>query len=211
MYTQAYQHIMKFWGFERGISHYLKELPLPVYDAPKILDLGCGTWVAWLTLRERFWSGEVVFTDIQEQYVLDALRKWNEKWYVVQAWIWDISFPEKVQMIQNNVTEKICSLLDSESFDIVVMWGVLGYSQNQYYTIEAVSKLLKKGGTLINLEMTSGIIGSLVGMKYGYYALPISQIVDHVGQYVWRVMEVPFSLGDFPAQFTRVGIVAQKD
>lgn len=74
MYT-GYTAIMEMMQYDKGIERYLREVELPAYDAPTILDIGCGSGVASLALAKRFPHARILTTDINQKFAQDALEK----------------------------------------------------------------------------------------------------------------------------------------
>lgn len=200
-----YDKTLKFIGFEKGLNNFIDRLKIACPEDCTILDLGCGTGIVGLQLMKKFSSSTLLATDIEETFLNETMKNAKERAiekHRVSVDILDISNPTKT-----NSSRK----LELNSFDIVCMGGSLGYSKNQEYTLKALLRLIKKNGYLINVEMNENFFGKLIGSKYNYKPMDLKKLVSRISNEGFEVSTIKFSIKDFPANLTRIGIIARRD
>ncbi|MBC8495000.1 class I SAM-dependent methyltransferase [archaeon] len=200
-----YDKALKFIGFERGLNNFINRLKIDCPEDCTILDLGCGTGIVGLQLIKKISSSTLLATDIEETFLNETMKNAKERAIEknrISVGILDISNPTKT-----NLSKK----LKPNSFDIVCMGGSLGYSKNQEDTLKVLSGLIKKGGYLINIEMNENFFGKLIGSKYNYKPICLKKLVSRISNEGFEVSTIKFSIKDFPANLTRIGIIARRN
>ena len=206
-----YQEIMQHGGFERGISQFMNDLEIEVPVHPYIIDIGCGTGVVGATLCSLHPNAQIIFTDIRERFVLWALKKAKIAWFEMSSvgWLLDVNFPKEITLLTQEREKRVDSILQQDTFDIITLWAVLGYSQDIERSLTQIGWLLKPGGTLINLEMNGNIIARSVSRQYKYRRPPIEKILE-ITEAFGDSQVMHFNASHFPANLTRTGIVTKK-
>lgn len=202
-----YAGFLKLLGYERGISRFVDRLPLDCPKNLRLLDVGCGSGVVGLQFLERFPSATLLATDLEPNFLKATLanarsRGIDEKRITVA--LSDVATPNRITMLDGSV-----SVLDDASFDIVSVGGVLGYSRDMPESLRSLLHLIRPGGYLVNLEMSESAAGKFVATTYKCRSIPIRLMREQIEEHGHRVSIVPFTMANFPANLTRVGIVAK--
>lgn len=206
-----YPYLMEHFWYDKKIGDFLSDIALPVFQAPKILDIGCGTWASWLALARRFPDAHITFTDLREEFVRDAMSKLRATGHTqVSGGILDINSPRILQVIWET-QERVEKILAAWEYDIIVMGGVLCYANDIIDTLTALEPALKKWGKLINLEMHDGVISRMVCDWYDYLRADIEEIAGNTEAYVGptEVQEIWWQY--FPINLTRTAIITTKE
>jgi len=203
-----YGPIMKFMGYERSIFRYIKKLPIEVRSGSSILDAGCGTGVAGLSLMKKSSESKLLATDLDERFLHQVINKAKKRGLdstKVSTGISDIISPNKV-----TVTDGSSITLKEKQFDVVVASGAIGYSKNQSETLQTLLHLVKPGGHFINLEMKENLLGRMVAKKYKYSVMSIDMMINTIKSKGFIMQRVPLRIRNFPANITRNSIIAQR-
>jgi ubiquinone/menaquinone biosynthesis C-methylase UbiE len=205
--AKLYATFLKVLGYERGIRRFIDRLELDCPKGSRILDIGCGSGIVGLRLLERLPNSTLLATDLEKNFLKETIsnareRRIDERRTTVG--LSDISDPEQVTLL--NGTSLV---LAEHSFDVVAVGGVMGYSRDQVATMRALLGLIKPGGYLINLEMNERPLGKVVATWYNCRPIPSSLLVRTIEGEGHSVSVIPFSVRDFPANLTRVGVVAK--
>lgn len=205
--SALYSRFLKLLGYERGIGRFIDALELDCPEDARILDLGCGSGVVGLRLLERFPKATLLATDIEPNFLKAMLENARERGIDtarINTGVADISDPEQVTLLDGTRVT-----LDPVSFDIVSVGGVLAYSKNTPDSARRLLTLIRPGGYLVNLEMNERPIGRFVAWIYSYRPMPMNDMRDLVEGRGHAFSTIPFSLADFPANLTRVGIISR--
>ncbi len=205
--SALYSTLLKFLGYERGISRFIDRLDLDCPKNLRVLDVGCGSGIVGLQFLERFPGATLLATDIEPNFLkatLATARDRNIDGSRVAVGISDVSEPDRVTLLDGRTV-----VLDDQSFDIVTVGGVMGYSKDQRKTLQALLRLIRPGGYLIDLEMSESPSGKFVATTYKCRTIPLEAMRALIEEAGHRVAIVPFTMSNFPANLTRVGIVAK--
>ena len=170
--------------------------------------MGCGTGAMGVQLLVRFPDGTLLATDIQERFLQGVLSNSENRGLRqdrVSVGLSDITIPAEVELLPGGVTS-----LESESFDLISVGAVIGYSKDQRETIRALLGLIKPGGLLLNLEMNEQMVGRWTSHRYEYDALPLTEMAALMAEEGCSVSRLPLSIKYFPVNMTRVGLLAVK-
>lgn len=206
--SKLYAAFLKFLGFERGISRFLNELPMFCPNGSRILDVGCGSGVIGLKLLEQFPGSTLLATDIEKNFLNEMIsnsQKRNIDASRIYAGISDINTPTIFKPLNGSTL-----FLEQNSFDIVSMGAVLGYSKNKEETLKELLSMIKPGGYFINIDMNEGLVAKMVASNYRYRMTPLDimrQVIENEG---FSVSIMEFGARCFPANLTRIGIVGRK-
>ena len=204
----SYSWAMNVLGFDRQISRFIDELSLDHQGVERILDVGCGTGVMGFQLLVRFPDATLLATDIQERFlqgVLSHSENMGLEQDRVSVGLSDITKPAEVELMPGGRTS-----LERESFDLISVGAVIGYSKDQRETIKALVSLIKPGGVLLNLEMNEQVVGRWTSHRYEYDVIPIKEMATLMAEEGCSVSRLPLSTKYFPVNMTRVGLLAVK-
>lgn len=195
---------MSVLGHNRQTKIYIHNLINEGRVADRILDAGCGTGAAGVTLAEMFPNAHVLFTDINQ----NLLAKLNASLVtsgLFSVGVSDLSNPNRVVLFNGQGLN-----LESESYDIINASANIAYSSDQEKTIRILYDLLKPGGVIIDLEMHHGILGRFISWLYSYPMVSpetIEQSLDGSGAKISRT-KIFFKY--FPLNLTRECILIEK-
>ncbi len=205
--AKVYATFLKLLGYERGIRSFIDRLVLDCPKGSRILDIGCGSGIVGLRLMERLPGSTLLATDLEKNFLKETLsnaRERNIDERRITVGLSDVSDPEQVTLLNGSSL-----VLQDHSFDIVAVGGVLGYSRDQVATMKALMRLIKPGGYLVDLEMNEQPIGKIISTWYNCRPVPSSIMIRTIENEGNNVTVIPFGVRDFPANLTRVGIVAR--
>jgi len=205
--SALYASLLKLLGYERGIGRFIDKLTLDCPKHLRILDVGCGSGIVGLQFLERYPGATLLATDLEPNFLKETLATARHRGIEVtrvEVGVSDISEPHRVRYLDGR-----SETLSDKSFDIVTVGGVMGYSKDQKKSIKALLRLIKPGGYLINLEMNESVVGKFVATTYKCRAMPLAMMCGYIEGAGHRVTVVPFTHSNFPANLTRIGIVAR--
>jgi ubiquinone/menaquinone biosynthesis C-methylase UbiE len=205
--SKLYAAILKLLGYERGIGRFLDRVPLARPEDCRILDVACGSGIVGLTLAQRFPRSTLLATDLQANFLQETQSNARQRGFDtrrVSVGTSDLSEPRKVTCPDGAERE-----LRDASFDIVSVGGALGYAQDVEHTARELIRLAKPGGYFINVEMNTGIVGRFVAWLYSYRPLPTSTLEQIAAEGGHQLSLIRFSLREFPANLTRIGVVVR--
>ena len=147
-------------------------------------------------------------TDIQERFlqgVLSNSEKMGMGQDMISVGLSDITKPSEVKRVPGDSVT-----LENESFDLISVGAVIGYSKDQQQTIKVLVNLLKPGGLLLNLEMNEQLAGRWTSRRYEYDVIRLKEMRSQFSEAGCNVSTLPLSAKYFPASLTRVGLLAIK-
>jgi ubiquinone/menaquinone biosynthesis C-methylase UbiE len=205
--SRIYDFFMRSFGYEQSIRRFLKQVDLPYTGAAKVLDAGCGTGILGLSMLARFPEATLVATDLEPNFLLATLSN-AKRWAIgsdrIQVGISNITDPAWVTMESHSVQ------LKDNSFDIICLGGVIAYSACIETSLNVLVRLLKPGGTLVDLDMSESPAARFVAKRYDYANLPLTRLVDILRVAGCEVAIQKLGLKHMPASLTRTGIIARK-
>ncbi len=198
---------MRLLGYDRSISNFIKKLNVHCPVDSKILDVGCGTGVVGLSLMEKIPKASLLATDLDQRLLHQVMA--NAKEYRldksrVSVGLSDVTSPDNVTLTDSSI------LLKQKHFDIVSASGTIGYSKNQEKTIRKLLSLIKPGGYFIDMEMNEHLFARLVAYRYQYSIMSISNMKRIIESEGYSVEIIPLTFKNFPANLTRLCIIAQR-
>lgn len=205
--SALYSKLLKLLGYERGLAHFIDRLELDCREDARIFDLGCGSGAIGLRLLERFPKATLLATDIEPNFLKAMLANARERGIDesrITVGVADVSEPDVVTLLDGSRVT-----LEPRTFDIVSVGGVLAYSKNAPETVRRLLNLIRPAGYLVNLEMSERGIGRFVAWIYSYRPVPMDDMRELIEGRGHAFSTIPFSLSDFPANLTRVGIISR--
>jgi ubiquinone/menaquinone biosynthesis C-methylase UbiE len=196
--------IMSILGLDRQTKRYVHALIGGESNVESILDAGCGTGAAGISLVEIFPEAKVLFTDINKEMLL-KLEGRLAPGHSCLIGILDLSNPDQVTLLDG---EKL--VINKPTYDIINASANIGYSSDPTKTITTLYDSLKPGGVIINLEMNYSFWGRLMSWLYGYSMLKNEQINQFMECREAKISRKKISIRYFPLNLTRECILIEK-
>lgn len=201
---KKYNFLMASLGYDYQIKTFFFDHLDKGKRVDSILEVGCGSGIAGLSLLELFERASSVFTDINVETMLKLKKKVGTK-SRISLGVSDISNPRAVTMLSGGLVR-----LEDESFDVICAGANIGYSTCPEFTISALYDLLRPGGYIIDLEMRFGLWGRLISSLYKYRMVLPDQINAFTAHRGAVVSSKNISWRYFPLNLTRVFIMISK-
>ena len=207
--ANAYDAFLTLSGFKRGIENFLERQNLRLPHHPKILDAGCGTGLVARYLARRYPDAEIYASDIDLKMLREMERMIEREGIERRRFIiaeGDLTSPAKIRNIQNRQTIAV----PENYFDTIVTSAALEHAP-LYETVSAIQRILKPGGTFLNIGMRDNPAGAILGMMYHCRPYQISEMrraCEQAGFDDIRLLRLKAE--DFPANLSRVAIIARK-
>ena len=199
---------MRIMGYDRSIAKLVKKLNLNCPPEAKILDAGCGTGAMGLSLIKKFQKSTLLATDIDQRFlhlVTAKAKRGRLDQTRISVGFSDITSPHKV-----TPTNSPSISLEQGSFDIVSSGACIGHSDNTENTIKILLSLVKPGGYFISLEMHHHFFARYIAAKYHYPRLDLTRMKHLIESEGFSAELTPLTLKHFPANLTRVCLIARK-
>ncbi len=201
---KPYYYLMKSLGYDYQIRRFIhnhtdKNLPIE-----SILEVGCGTGAAGLCLSNIYSQAAVLFTDNNTVLIKKLeLRTSHKK--AISLGISDISCPENVTLLSGKTFH-----LANESYDIIFAGANIGYSASPDTTISKLYNILKPGGSIVDLEMRTELLGKIISNAYSYKPITQQHIKFSLRSKEAIIKSKKISWSYFPLNLTRTHIVITK-
>lgn len=155
---------LRFNGYRRSVSRYLRSLDLKVGRNSVVLDAGCGTGVVTLAFHDAgFRPKKTVAFDLSYGSLKVALEQFGKEKKVDS---------KNIVAVQGNVLHLP---FDDESFDLVFSCGVLEYVPLDD-GLREMSRVLKKDGRLVFLPVRPSLVGSVLEFLYNFKIHPLESV-----------------------------------
>ncbi len=206
-------HLYDAWfrllGFKRGLEQFLERVDWHLPARARVLDAGAGTGILGLWFLARFPGSEVVAFDIDRQMLavlgrsarrLGPLRR---RLIVAQG---DLRAPDVLTRLDSGQA----LALVAQSFDVVLVGAALEHAPLDA-SIGRLARLLRPGGLFLNVGVRPGPTAAVLARLYRFRPYAPAEILEslrRLGFVDRRVL--PLMATDFPANLTRVGVIARK-
>ncbi len=201
---------LTFSRFKKGLCNYIKRVTKDIeIKDPKILDVGCGTGLLSFSLLKTFPKSSIVATDLNRDMLSQARRLARKSKISTKRLVFvrsDVNSASSIELYSGKTMK-----LPKESFDVVIASGVLEYASLDL-AVPELFNLLKPGGFLIVISVKQNTpTGRLWGKIYHFKPISIKKMKDSLTKHGFEGIDsVPLSVKEFPANLTRVGMVARR-
>jgi len=199
----------RLFGFKRGIEQFLEHVDWRLPARPRVLDAGTGTGFIALWFLRRFADAEVVAFDIDWQMLAVLERSARRAGHAVQRLTvarGDLRAPDVLTRVGTGQTVA----LGEKSFDAVVVGAALEHTSLDA-ALGRLTRLLRPGGVFLNMGVRTGPTGAVLARAFRFRPYTTAEVVGslrRVGLADARVLR--FAATQFPANLTRVGVLARK-
>lgn len=207
--AELYDAWFRVAGFKRGVEQFLERVDWRLPARPRVLDAGAGTGILALWVLQRFPDAEVVAFDIDRQMLAvlgRRVRRLGELRARLVVALGDLRAPDVVTRLDSGQS----LALGARSFDAVLVGAALEHTPLDA-TIPRLVRLLRPGGVFLNLGVRPGPTASVLARLYRFRPYSTAEIVHslrRVGLVDLRVL--PLMAAEFPANLTRVGVLARR-
>ncbi|PWU24313.1 MAG: hypothetical protein C5B48_06945 [Candidatus Rokuibacteriota bacterium] len=175
----------------------------------RVLDAGAGTGIIGLWFLRRFPDAEVVAFDIDEKMLAvlgrsaRGLGESRRRLIVAHG---DLQAPDVLTRLDSGQRLAIVE----HSFDLVVVGAALEHAPLDD-SIVRLARLLRPGGAFLNLGIRPGPTATVLARLYRFHPYTTQEVLHAL----WRfgfvdVRVLPLAASDFPANLTRIGVMARR-
>ena len=207
--ADLYHTGFRLLGFKRGVEQFLERVDWRLPARPRVLDAGAGTGTIALWFLRRFPDSEVVAFDIDRQMLAvlgrSALRLGERRRRLTVA-LGDLCVPDRLTNLDSG---QVLALVE-RSFDAVVVGAALEHAPLQV-SVERLARLLRAGGIFLNLGVRPGPTATVLARVYRFRPYTTGEVLQSLrrcGFVDERVLHLAAT--DFPANLTRIGVIARK-
>ncbi|OGF51753.1 hypothetical protein A3I27_03730 [Candidatus Giovannonibacteria bacterium RIFCSPLOWO2_02_FULL_43_11b] len=202
-----YDGFLAITGFKKGMENFLDRIPFEFADGDIVLDAGTGTGLAAFYLAKRFPKIEIYASDLDLKMLKEAkaIAK-KEGLNNVKFFQNDLNFPGDLYELEGGKKVSV----SGEFFKAVITSGVLEHVDIKK-AIPQLSTLLLPGGMFLNIGVKKNPMVSVFEIMYKFKPNSTEEI-----KYLCRksglekIERINFQPADFPANLSRVAIIAQK-
>ncbi|OGF86509.1 hypothetical protein A3I28_00815 [Candidatus Giovannonibacteria bacterium RIFCSPLOWO2_02_FULL_43_37] len=205
--ANIYGAFLTLSGFKRGVESFLDRIDFNFSPGAKIFDGGCGTGLFALYFARRFPESDIYASDIEPR-MLRELEDVIVKDGISNISVFrnDLNFPEELFDFRSG--RKIS--IQQNFFDSILLSGALEHVDAEK-TIQRLSLILKPGGSFLNLGVKQSPAGAVLGMVYKFKPHSLAELSEICrGAGFEDIHSLPLEPKDFPANLSRVAILARK-
>ncbi len=206
--SHAYDLFMRVFGFEASVERFLRSANIPPVENGSILDNGCGSGTIGIHFLQASKQTRLLSTDLEPNFLDAAIKKAKRRGIEEESMsvgVANITAPDQVETLDG---QKYA--LAPETFNLVCIGAVLGYSQDPAESLRTLIRLLAPGGFLFNLEMCETTLGKYVCQRYHYNNISVAEMKSILSDEGCSVSQITMSLRYFPSCVTRTALIAKK-
>jgi len=205
--ANIYDGFLTITGFKRGMENFLDRVPFDFSPGDRVLDAGTGTGLAAFYLAKRFPNIEIYATDLDLKMLgeAEAISR-KEGISNVKFFQNDLNFPGDLYELDGGKKVSI----SEEFFKAIITSGVLEHVDIKK-VIPQLSGLMLPGGMFLNIGVKKNPMVSVLEIMYKFKPNSLEEI-----KYLCRksgldkIERIDFQPADFPANLSRVAILAKK-
>jgi SAM-dependent methyltransferase len=207
--AELYNAWFRVSGFKRGVEQFLERVDWRLPARPRVLDAGAGTGVLALWFLARFPESEVIAFDIDRQMLAvlgRSARRLGEARRRLIVAHGDLQAPDVLTRLD---TGQALALV-AHSFDAVLVGAALEHAPLDA-SIGRLARLLRPGGVFLNVGVRPGPTATVLARLYRFRPYSTAEILQSLRRFGFVDMRVlPLTATEFPANLTRVGVIARK-
>lgn len=205
--ANVYDGFLAVTGFKKGMENFLDRIPFDFKDGDRALDAGTGTGLVAFYLAKKFPNIEIYASDIDLKMLKEAeaiARK--EGINNVKFFQNDLNFPEDLYEFGGG--KKVT--VPVGFFKAIITSGVLEHVDIKK-AIPKLSDLILSGGMFLDIGVKKNPMVSVFEIMYKFKFNSLEEI-----KYLCRKSNlneakvINFQASDFPANLSRVAILARK-
>ena len=207
--ADLYDAWFRLMGFKRGLEQFLDRVDWRLPAGARVLDAGAGTGILGLWFLARFPDSEVVAFDIDRQMLAvlgrsaRRLGQGRHRLIVAQG---DLRAPDVLTRLDSGQA----LALVAHSFDAVLVGAALEHAPLDV-SIRRLARLLRPGGVFLNLGVRPGPTATVLARLYRFRPYAPAEILASLRRFGFvDVRVLPLTATEFPANLTRVGVIARK-
>jgi SAM-dependent methyltransferase len=204
-----YDHMLRYSGLACGIERFLARQPIDLAPGAHALDAGCGTGFLALWLAARYPQATVTAFDLEPRMLAvvarNAARNGVPRSRLVIA-RGDLRAPERLERYPEGTPLPP----PTAGYDLVIVGAALEHVPLAE-TVRRLATLLRPGGVFLNLGMRRSPVTSALTWLYHFRPYRPDELrgaAAAAGLTACRVEPLP--VRDFPANLTRLAMVARK-
>ena len=207
--ADLYDAWFRLAGFKRGVEQFLERVEWRLPPRARVLDAGAGTGIIALWFLRRFPDCEVVAFDIDRQMLavlLRGARRLVDVRHRLVVALGDLRAPDVLTHVETGQSLD----LGEKSFDAVVIGAALEHAPLDA-SLHRLARLLRSGGVFLNLGVRPGATGTVLARVYRFQPYTTTEILRSLrglGFVDARVLRL--APAEFPANLTRIGVIARK-
>lgn len=207
--ADLYDAWFRLTGLKRGVEQFLERVDWRLPARPRVLDAGAGTGIMGLWFLERFQDSEVVAFDIDRQMLAVLGRRARRLGQARRRLIvahGDLRAPDLLTRLDSSQA----LALSAHSFDAVLVGAALEHAPLDA-SIGRLARLLRPGGVFLNLGVRPGPTGAVLARIYRFRPYAPAEILESLRRAgLGDVRVLPLTTSEFPANLTRVAVMARK-
>lgn len=207
--ADLYDTGFRLLGFKRGVEQFLDRVTWRLPARARILDAGAGTGIMGLWFLRRFPEAEVVAFDIDRGMLAvlarsaRRLKAARERLIVAHG---DLRVPDVLTRVDSAQSLRLVE----HSFDAVIVGAAL-----EHVPLDAcvgrLTRLLRSGGVFLNLGVRPGPTATVLSRVYRFRPYTTDEVRRSLQRMGFADIQVlRLTATDFPANLTRIGVMARK-
>jgi SAM-dependent methyltransferase len=207
--ADLYDTGFRLLGFKRGVEQFLDRVTWRLPARARILDAGAGTGIMGLWFLRRFPEADVIAFDIDRRMLAvlgrSARRLSTARGRLVVAH-GDLRLPDVLTRVD---TGQSLRLVDG-SFDAVIVGAALEHVPLDA-SVGRLARLLRSGGVFLNLGVRPGPTATVLSRVYRFRPYTTDEVRRSLQRLGFADIQVlRLAATDFPANLTRIGVMARK-
>ncbi len=174
---------MKVNGYRASVAKYLRALNLTLTESSLVLDAGSGTGIV---------TNAFLDCVLPARRVISLDLSFNSLSLARESFVKNRQKASMTESVQGNV---LAMPFDDNTFDLVLMCGVLEYTPLDEGLDEA-ARVLKNGAPLVFLPVKPSLVGSVLELLYNFKIHPLASVreaatrnFDIVGNHEFPITE----------------------